>query len=57
MTLGQEFAAFGVTIREDIARLSETEKLLREVNIGGTAIGTGAARPASFDASFACPRK
>lgn len=41
MTLGQEFTAFGVTVREDIDRLRETATLLREVNLGGTAIGTG----------------
>ncbi|WP_425989405.1 aspartate ammonia-lyase [Ensifer sp. R-19] len=41
MTLGQEFKAFAVTLREDIQRLSETSCLLKEVNLGGTAIGTG----------------
>lgn len=41
MTLGQEFKAFAVTLREDIQRLTEMSCLLREVNLGGTAIGTG----------------
>lgn len=41
MTLGQEFGAFAVTLREDVARLEEAAALLREVNLGGTAIGTG----------------
>jgi len=41
MTLGQEFTAFAVTTAEDIARLSETARLFLEVNMGGTAIGTG----------------
>jgi aspartate ammonia-lyase len=41
MTLGQEFAAFGTTIREDLQRLEEARLLLCEVNLGGTAIGTG----------------
>ncbi len=41
MTLGQEFEAFAVTTAEDIARLSETAMLFLEVNLGGTAIGTG----------------
>jgi aspartate ammonia-lyase len=41
MTLGQEFDAFSVTTGEDIARLEETVRLLLEVNLGGTAIGTG----------------
>lgn len=41
MTLGQEFKAFAVTLREDIQRFTEMSCLLREVNLGGTAIGTG----------------
>jgi aspartate ammonia-lyase len=41
MTLGQEFTAFGVTTGEDIARLRETVRLFLELNMGGTAIGTG----------------
>ena len=41
MTLGQEFTAFAVTTGEDIARLRETARLFLEVNMGGTAIGTG----------------
>lgn len=41
MTLGQEFEAFGVTLGEDISRLREVTALLCEVNLGGTAIGTG----------------
>ena len=41
MTLGQEFEAFAVTLSEDIDRIKEACKLLCEVNLGGTAIGTG----------------
>ncbi|MFN3881072.1 MAG: aspartate ammonia-lyase [Nitrincola lacisaponensis] len=41
MTLGQEFEAFAVTLGEDIDRLHEACTLLCEVNLGGTAIGTG----------------
>ena len=41
MTLGQEFHAYGVTIAEDIDRLNETLPLVREINMGATAIGTG----------------
>ncbi len=41
MTLGQEFRAYGVTIGEDIERLSDAARLLREINMGATAIGTG----------------
>jgi aspartate ammonia-lyase len=41
MTLGQEFTAYSATIREDIDRLKEATNLFREINLGGTAIGTG----------------
>jgi aspartate ammonia-lyase len=41
MTLGQEFNAFAVTIGEDIERLREAAALIRETNMGATAIGTG----------------
>lgn len=40
MTLGQEFQAFASTLREDIERLEELSKLLGQINLGGTAIGT-----------------
>lgn len=41
MTLGQEFNAFAITLREDIDRIGEAVRLLHEVNMGATAIGTG----------------
>ncbi|MBN9059309.1 MAG: aspartate ammonia-lyase, partial [Rhizobiales bacterium] len=41
MTLGQEFQAFAVTLREDEQRIEEASRLLLEVNLGGTAVGTG----------------
>ncbi|HEX5726837.1 MAG TPA: aspartate ammonia-lyase [Longimicrobiaceae bacterium] len=41
MTLGQEFNAFAVTIGEDMDRLREAGALIREINMGATAIGTG----------------
>jgi aspartate ammonia-lyase len=41
MTLGQEFGAFAITIREDVSRIAEISRLLLEINLGGTAIGTG----------------
>jgi len=41
MTLGQEFATFSNTLREEIDRLKENAKLFNEINLGGTAIGTG----------------
>jgi len=41
MTLGQEFGAYAVTLGEDQERLREAAQLLREINLGATAIGTG----------------
>lgn len=41
ITLGAEFAAWGVTVGEDIQRLEEMRLLLCEVNMGATAVGTG----------------
>jgi aspartate ammonia-lyase len=41
MTLGQEFDANFITVREDVIRLRETVALFYEVNLGATAIGTG----------------
>lgn len=48
MTLGQEFHAYGATLREDLARLEEAESLLEEINMGATAIGTGINAPPGF---------
>jgi aspartate ammonia-lyase len=41
MTVGQEFAAWGATLAEEEARIHDTRGLLREINLGATAIGTG----------------
>ncbi|HVY15260.1 MAG TPA: aspartate ammonia-lyase [Rhodopila sp.] len=41
MTVGQEFDAFHVTLKEDVARLREIVGLFREISLGATAIGTG----------------
>lgn len=41
MTLGQEFEAWAIMITEDIQRVSEAQSLIREINMGATAIGTG----------------
>ncbi|MFA6165430.1 MAG: aspartate ammonia-lyase [Gemmatimonadaceae bacterium] len=48
MTLGQEFSAFGHTIAEDIDRLGEAQALIREINMGATAIGTRINAPAGY---------
>lgn len=41
MTLGREFQSFAVMMNEDIERVLEARKLVLEINLGGTAIGTG----------------
>ncbi|MCM8564035.1 aspartate ammonia-lyase [Thauera linaloolentis] len=41
MTLGQEFSTYAVMLGEDEGRLREAALLIREINLGATAIGTG----------------
>ncbi|WP_420558211.1 aspartate ammonia-lyase [Roseovarius sp.] len=48
MTLGQEFGAFARMLSEDQERLSEAAELICEINLGGTAIGTGIASHVRF---------
>jgi aspartate ammonia-lyase len=48
MTLGQEFIAFAHTILEDVDRLGEAQALIREINMGATAIGTRINTPPGY---------
>ena len=48
MTLGQEFSAFAAMIADDEKRLRESAYLMTEVNMGGTAIGTGINAPVGY---------
>ena len=48
MTLGQEFEAFAANLEEEIARLQSNAKLFLEINMGGTAIGTGLNAPKGY---------
>ncbi|SFU89012.1 aspartate ammonia-lyase [Paenacidovorax caeni] len=48
MTLGQEFAAFAAMVADDEKRLRESAYLMTEVNMGGTAIGTGINAPVGY---------
>ena len=41
MTLGQEFNTYAIMLGEDESRLAEAAQLIREINLGATAIGTG----------------
>jgi aspartate ammonia-lyase len=48
MTLGQEISAYAIMIGEDIKRIHEAKQLLREMNLGATAIGTGLNAPDGY---------
>ena len=48
MTLGREFGTHATTIGEDIQRIHESRNLLREMNLGATAIGTGINAPRGY---------
>lgn len=50
MTLGQEFAAFAVTLGEEHRHLESARGMLLEVNLGATAIGTGLNTPPGYAA-------
>jgi len=41
ITLGQEFEAYAVSVAKDIKRILDFSEELKELGIGGTAIGTG----------------
>lgn len=41
LTLGQEFSAYAQAVARDRWRLYKVEERLRQVNLGGTAVGTG----------------
>ncbi len=48
MTLGQEFSTYATMLGEDQARLRAAVKLILEINLGGTAIGTGITAPPDY---------
>jgi len=48
ITLGQEFGAYARAISRDRWRIYKVEERLREVNIGGTAVGTGMNAPLMY---------
>lgn len=48
ITLGQEFAAHAAAARADLARLGRAKECLYEVNLGGTAVGTGLTASAAY---------
>lgn len=48
MTLGQEFSAFADAVRQESRRTEMATDVLRVVNLGGTAIGTGINAPRGY---------
>ena len=48
MTLGQEFKAFARSLGDEVKALERVQNVLYEVNMGGTAIGTGLNAPPGY---------
>jgi len=48
ITLGDEFGSYAEAISRDRWRLYKAEERIRQINIGGTAIGTGIGAPAKY---------
>jgi aspartate ammonia-lyase len=48
MTLGQEFEAFATTLSNEVEALERIQRVLCEVNMGATAIGTGLNAPEGY---------
>jgi aspartate ammonia-lyase len=53
MTLGQEFASFAETLVGEVRALNAVQNVLCEINMGGTAIGTGLNAPAGYSTKCA----
>jgi aspartate ammonia-lyase len=48
VSLGREFLAYGLAIEKARARVEQAAEALTEVNLGGTAVGTGLNAPARY---------
>ncbi len=48
MSLGAEFKGWGNTIKEELAQIFSSEKLISEINMGATAIGTRVNAPDGY---------
>jgi fumarate hydratase class II len=48
ITLGQEFSGYASALEKGIQRVRRAEKALKELNLGGTAVGTGLNAPEGF---------
>jgi aspartate ammonia-lyase len=50
MSMGDEFKAFATNIREELSRIEDSKRLISEINMGATAIGTGVNAPEGYAA-------
>jgi aspartate ammonia-lyase len=48
MTMGMVFRSYATTVKEDVQRMREVQKLITEINMGATAIGTGINAPENY---------
>lgn len=48
MSMGDEFMAFATNLREELSRIEDSKRLISEVNMGATAIGTGVNAPKGY---------
>ncbi|WP_308199204.1 lyase family protein [Chitinophaga sedimenti] len=48
MSLGDEFRAFATNLNEELARIEDSKRLISEINMGATAIGTGVNAPEGY---------
>lgn len=48
MSMGDEFKGFATNLDEELARIEDAKRLLAEVNMGATAIGTSVNAPAGY---------
>ncbi|MDU0371328.1 aspartate ammonia-lyase [Hymenobacter endophyticus] len=48
MSMGDEFRAFATNLREELLRIEDSRRLISEINMGATAIGTGVNAPHGY---------
>lgn len=48
MSMGDEFGAFATNLREELLRIEDSRRLISEINMGATAIGTGVNAPQGY---------
>jgi len=48
MSMGDEFHAFATNLREELLRIDDSRRLIAEINMGATAIGTGVNTPPGY---------